>query len=255
MIEFDKLVTEGRKRGLDQSDYVREETRIWEDSFLGNYWRQKIISTNYKPTEADFQNYYAAHLDQFMTPAMVNIQEILVNSEQEARTLKRRIEAGEDLCQLARQFSKRELSAKNGGMSGYFTQGGWGVLGQQAFRTPVNQLQGPVLTETKQYSIYRVIDKKEAQPQPFNAVKSEVEKRYFELQSNQIIENCLKEQMQNHRFKINTTSLDTLKVMSEGSGMMVLKQHFPGRTMVPLVYPTDQQTGWNQIVFKQFQKK
>ncbi|MCI0511910.1 peptidyl-prolyl cis-trans isomerase [candidate division KSB1 bacterium] len=255
MIEFDKLVTEGRKRGLDQSAYVREETRIWKDSFLGNYWRQKIISTQYKPTDADFQNYYAAHPELFMTPAMVNVQEILVNSESEALDLKRRIQTGADMRQLARQFSKRELSAKNGGLTGYFTQGGWGVLGQQAFRTPVNQLQGPVLTETKQYVIYRVIDKKEAQPQPFDAVKAEVEKRYFEIQSNQILENYLKDQLPNQRLKINMTALDTLKVMTEGAGMMVFKQHFPGRTIVPLVYPTDPQTGWNQSIFKRLPKK
>lgn len=252
MFEVETLAEEAKKQHLDQSQYVKEETRMWQDHILASAFRQSILDTAYRPTEEDYQDFYEKNKKYYLSPPMVKIQEILVNDSTLAYQLLARIKRGENFAQLAQKYSKRELSARKGGILGYFTVSALGEVGKAAFRAEMGELCGPVKTEERQYSIFRLLDKKEKQPQPYNEIKDEIQKTYQTQQMNKILESYVQSKIPAYKIDINRKLFDSLKVIDQGSGMFVLKQHFPGRTAVPLVYPADSQHSWYNYILQKF---
>ncbi|MCK5739618.1 peptidylprolyl isomerase, partial [bacterium] len=156
MIEFEKMTAEGRRQNLAKSEYVREETRVWRDNILANQLRQHVLDSLYQPTESDYKQFYTDHTGLFEAPAMIKIQEVLVNDSTLAVDLKRRIQNGAAISGIAKKYSKRELSAARGGHSGWFTVGSWGKIGTIAFRAQKGKICGPVKTSEGQFSVFRV---------------------------------------------------------------------------------------------------
>lgn len=248
MIELEQLAEEGEKRGLGNSAFVQEETRMWQDSFLAGVMRQKIILDCERPTAEDYKNFYQENPKKYMRPELINIQEILVDDEVLAQELMKQIKAGKNVAALARKYSKRELSAHKGGISGYFKPEAFGKVGAVALQTSIGELAGPVKTEKNQYSIFKLIDKKARQPRPYEDVKGEVQQEYLKQYIDEQMSAFLCGQSSNYDIQIDKTALDTLKVIDQGTGLFVLKQHFPGRSAVPLVQPADLQTDWQKRV-------
>ncbi len=69
-----------------------------------------------------------------------------------------------------------------------------------------------------------------------------------EAKDKDIIENWLLRQIKKQPITINKTVLDTLEVTP--AGVLALKQHFPGRTAVPIVQPFPQMPKWEAKLFK-----
>ncbi|MBN2088981.1 peptidyl-prolyl cis-trans isomerase, partial [candidate division KSB1 bacterium] len=253
MFEVEALAEKAKNMKLDQSQYVKEETRMWQDNILASALRQSILDTAYQPTEADYQAFYEKNKKFYLSPAMVKIQEILVDDPILAQQLLNRIKNGEDFARLAKKYSKRALSTQKGGISGYFTVSALGKVGESAFRSEIGKLNGPIKTEENQYSIFKLLDKKDRQPQPYNDIKDEIQKVYQTQEMNKILENYVQSKVSAYHINVNRALFDSLKVVDQGSGMFVLKQHFPGRTAVPLVNPTDTQKSWYHYILGKLQ--
>jgi parvulin-like peptidyl-prolyl isomerase len=254
VIELEQLAEEAKKRGLNQSPYVQEETRTWEDYLLASAGQQKLLAEKFQPTDENLAAYYQAHPEKYTSPAVVNIQEILVNDLAQAEDLRRQILAGADAAQLARKFSQRKLSAEKGGVSGFFREGSWGVVGRQAFESEMGTWVGPLETDKKQYSLFRVIEKKPAETKIFEAVPSEVARDFYQESLNHWVQEQALAVLKKHPIEINSVLLDSLKLIDLGSGMLVLKQHFPGRSAVPFVLPADAQTAWWEEIYRAYLK-
>jgi len=83
---------------------------------------------------------------------------ILVKTEQEAASIKKRIEAGEDFAAVAKRFSKCP-SGKSGGDLGWFTKGQMvPEFETVAFEEEVGKVVGPVKTQFG-YHIIKVTGK------------------------------------------------------------------------------------------------
>ncbi len=253
MFEVEALAEEAKKKNLDQSQYVMEETRMWQDHILASKLRQSIFDTTYHPTEAEFESFYEKNKRYYQAPAMVKIQEILVKDSTLAHQLLNRIKNGGDFARLAKKYSKRELSAQQGGVSGYFTVSALGKVGEAAIRTEIGKLGGPIKTEEKLYSVFKLLDKKDRQPQPYNDIKDEIQNAYQTQQMNKILETFVQSKVPAYDIRINRLLFDSLKAVDQGSGMFVLKQHFPGRAAVPLVNPTDTQKSWYDYILQKLQ--
>lgn len=254
MIELEQLAEEARKRGLQKTPYVTEETRMWTDYLLAGATQQKLIGKQFQPSDSNLTIYYQSHPEKYGTPALVNIQEILVDDSTQAETLRREILAGAEMALLARKFSQRKLSAAKGGVSGFFREGSWGAVGRHALQNETGALVGPIKTDKQQYSLFRVLEKKPAQIRPFEEVRTEVARDFYQETLNETIQAQALELLEKHPLKINSALLDSLQLTDLGSGMMVLKQHFPGRSAVPFALPAEAQAEWWEAVYQAYQK-
>ena len=86
MLEQEYIEREGRKRGLQNSDYVRDEKRMWSDAFLADQMRLALVRNprrNEKGGEV-INNGNAAKIDQFLSEVFrsyeVNINHAILDT-------------------------------------------------------------------------------------------------------------------------------------------------------------------------------
>ncbi|HEX9970559.1 MAG TPA: peptidyl-prolyl cis-trans isomerase [bacterium] len=245
MIELESLAKKGQELGLQNSYYVRYQTKMWQDAYLAQQLRQQIIDT-VAVSEEDVKYYYDNHKNNYSGPEIVKLQEILVDNEPLAHDLYRRICAGEDMGSLARQYTKRDLARKEQGVLGYFTVSSLGNIGEVAQTLKIGEIGGPVKTETKQFSIFKLLDKKEAGPQPLEKILSTVTQDALSDKRTRSVDNFLVHLMDEYPIKVNQEILDTLRTTDVS--MLVLKQHFPNRTAAPFVMPLHQSSQWQKMM-------
>lgn len=112
----------GYEMGLDRSREVRFAARTAREEALiplmEDYFRSQV-----EITQQDIEDYYRERKDDLFEPAGYHAARILVSSMTAARQAQRRILAGADFAEVAREFSEDEHSAKIGGDMGWITEG------------------------------------------------------------------------------------------------------------------------------------
>ncbi|HLJ48891.1 MAG TPA: peptidylprolyl isomerase [Bryobacteraceae bacterium] len=146
--------------------------------------QDKIAATVQIPEE-QLQGYYNSHKDDFRTPERVKVRHILLQTtgkspdevkkiRAQADDLLKQLKAGGDFAALAKKFSQDPGSAQNGGDLGWVTRGQMVKNFEAAcFSVPPGQLSDIITTEYG-FHILQVMEKQQAQLQPFDNVKAQI---------------------------------------------------------------------------------
>lgn len=146
--------------------------------------QDKIAATIQIP-DAQTLAYYNSHKDDFRTPERVKVRHILLQttgkSPDEVKKIRaqmddllKQLKAGGDFAALAKKFSQDPGSAQNGGDLGWVTRGQMVKNFEAAcFSVPPGQLSDIITTEYG-FHILQVMEKQQAQLQPYDAVKAQI---------------------------------------------------------------------------------
>ena len=241
MTEFESMAKKGKDSSLDKSYYVQYQTKMWADSYLGQLMRQQIIDT-VSVSDAEIKYYHKNHKNDYTGPDMVKLHEILVANKKLAQQILRRIKNGEDMRALARQYNRREISIKTDGVMGYFKTSALGKIGEVAKNLKIGEIAGPVKTEKDQYSVFKVLDKREAGPLLLEQVWKDVKRDALSEKRTRAIDSYLVDLTGKYKVEINKTLIDTLT--TNDINMLILKQHFANRTAAPIVTPLQKSYRW-----------
>lgn len=104
----------------DDEEFQRVFTKT-KENLLKNYAYQKIIDGADEPTEEEVKEYYEKHKDD-LEKTFINASHILVEDEELAKEIEKKLADGEIFEDLAQEYSKCP-SKERGGNLGDFTQG------------------------------------------------------------------------------------------------------------------------------------
>lgn len=166
----------------------KEQLRQVREQLLIQYAMNKAVE-NVKVTDADVKAFFEENPEQFSGQPMVSASHILVDSEEKAREILGRIQAGEvSFEDAAREYSSCP-SAQQGGSLGEFGRGQMvPEFDQACFDMAVGEVRGPVKTQFG-FHLIRLDGKKESAPLKFEEVKEQIrehllgEKRQHAYQS------------------------------------------------------------------------
>ena len=198
------LAQEGKRRKLDESSAYRTQSRFEDANILANMTYEEI-GKNAKLDEADVRKYFEAHKAEFEqvrarhilirvqgSPAAVRPgQKDLTEAEAlaKAQDLRKRIQAGEDFAQLARQESDDTGSGAKGGDLGFFRHGQMvPSFEEAAFAMQPGDLSEPVKTPFG----YHVIKVEAKESKSFEDVRPELERRLRPEQAQKTLEELQK---------------------------------------------------------------
>ena len=163
MVRDEFLAQEGYKRGLQNSKYVKDEVRRWQEDLVFNRMRKMLLDT-VTVSEKEMNEFHAKNKAKYVEPVRVNIREIFVNDESLANDLLKRIKTGENFGELAKKNSLRKWAASKGGEFGFFGAGMHGKVGKIALAKNAGDLAGPYEIDDPTYgpgfSIFKVFEKK-----------------------------------------------------------------------------------------------
>lgn len=123
LITRELLMQEARKRGLDQSDRIREQAqrfkeRLILDELIGERMKAKI-----EVSKEELDAYFAQHAHELLGPNKVEVAQMLLSNISAAKDLKRQVEAGGDFGKFAQRYSLDDKTKSKGGEVGPYRKG------------------------------------------------------------------------------------------------------------------------------------
>ncbi len=170
-----KLLLLDAKRNLMEGEpEFRAQLAKLKDQLLTNYAGEKAI-LQVTVSEKDCEDYYNENKDKFDAGESVNASHILVDTEDAAREIYAKIEAGEmSFEDAAREYSSCP-SKEAGGNLGDFGRGQMvPEFDSAVFEMAVGEVtREPVKTQFG-YHLIKLNSKKEAAPTPYSEIKDEI---------------------------------------------------------------------------------
>ncbi len=188
-----QIIHLSKEKDFDDQDYTNKVK--WRfNSFLIE--RVKLAIKNDIQISADsLIEYYNKHQEDFLTPPMINLREIVVNDKQLAKSIKNDLNNRKLFQELAGKYSISQ-SANRGGETGFIAAGQLENLAGPVFALKPNEWRGP-FTKDKIHFFLQCIEKKRSAIIPFadaredilvklkkEVFSSQVDQKLLELKSN-----------------------------------------------------------------------
>lgn len=184
------LYTEATKQGVDKSEKLQRELeevkrKLVVRTFLDSKTADMI-------TDADLKKEYDAMIANTKDDKEVRARHILLSGEAEAKDAKKQLDSGKKFEDVARDFSKDSVSAKQGGDLGYFTKDKMvKEFADAAFAMKKGEVSGPVKSGFG-WHIIKVEDVRKVTAPTFNQVKDQIRGKLQEKKLNDYIGGLVK---------------------------------------------------------------
>jgi peptidyl-prolyl cis-trans isomerase C len=180
IVEEELYYEDGLKKKLDRNPDVEKLIDQAKRRVIISEYFKRYVNTKARPTDEEMHDYYEKHKDRFTIQPVLKAQHIFSKDREKLVELKKRIENGEKMTNLAHKYSEDEITIRDGGDLGYFNPGGYvRFIGySKKWSDAVSALGLGIVSDPiefeKGYSIVRVNSRKPAQLKPYEEVKSEI---------------------------------------------------------------------------------
>lgn len=179
--EFEKYLDQSKEgykentfqRALDIEEISRSQ---WEDKLKTNLLIRKlieeVINRKIEIKEEEILGYFKQNMEEFQKGEQVRTLHIMVETEDEARKIRKLIRKGKSFSELAKQHS-RSPEGKTGGDMGYYEAGQMPKWFDDVFKLKVNKVSDIIRTPFGVH-IFKVIDKKPERKMSFEESKKQI---------------------------------------------------------------------------------
>jgi peptidyl-prolyl cis-trans isomerase C len=175
---------EGEKSGIADDPDFKKELALIKRQQLYKFYVIRNIADKTGTSDDEIKAYYEANREKYMADASVTASHILVDDEAKAKSIKERIDAGEDFAELAKAESSCP-SASRGGDLGTF---GRGMMVPEfeaaAFALEPGEVSAPVKTQFG-WHIIKSQGRSEAAAKPLSEVEAEIKQELISVKQEQ----------------------------------------------------------------------
>ena len=167
------LMTEAAHHmGLHREPTIASRLQKKEEESLLTSLRKVELADGQNIGEEEIRAFYDEHPHRFMLGPEVTVREILVRTEEEARRLLNESRQGADMAELAERHTLRRTRWGKGEIHIHLGMDDvkYGPLAKDCQDARVGEFRGPIEVEGV-YSIYKVLDRIEERPEPFETAK------------------------------------------------------------------------------------
>ncbi len=165
------------KNGLDRGEEFKRDVEEFKKMTLIKIVLEKEVEKKAKLDPKEVKDFYDKNTDKFTIGTEVRAKHILVDSEEQAKDILKKVRQNENFSKLAEQYSKDRATAKNGGDLGFFGRGRMvPEFEAVAFNLKVGEVSGTVKTRFG-YHIVQVTDRKEGRAGSFEEIKGALERQ------------------------------------------------------------------------------
>lgn len=206
-----------RRTGLEQEGEVAQWLARKQSDLLITQLRLEVLEERISLSEEELRAYYDAHPEKFKKMEQLQIQEVLVATEEEAARLAQRVKGGESLGDLARQYSIRPPDQRDaeGRLTLYLTYSKAFHLDliKAAREVEPGELVGPVETQGG-YSVFKVLSRKGEQ-ETFAEARKRVQATVNWIKKQQVFEAFVAELRQKYAAQVEVREDHLRQVFSD----------------------------------------
>ncbi len=213
-IEHEVLAQEGIKRGLNNSQVLKNDLERWEDNFLAQLLLNEIWK-NISITNDELQNYYNRKYTAKIPTEQVNILEILNDNLEVFETVLNELDKGENFRDLASKYTQREYTKKSRGDFGFFPAASSGEIGKIVSKLKIGEVFGPVKLP-EGYSLIKLIDRRvlaDSSRALFNDQKAALKIQFKYSKFDKLIEDSTASLAAHYGILVNMNELEKVEVI------------------------------------------
>ncbi len=210
------LLAEAAKNKIENDKDFQNKVAELKEGLIIETLLKKKLSSDAKMSDEEIKKYYEANKEKFKKEREINTRHILLKSEEEAKQVKEKLQAGEDFAELAKRYSIDPNAKVTGGEVGFHPKGT--LLPEYeaaAFKlTRVGQTSGIVKTQFG-YHIIRLEGTKPPAYVSFEEVKDFIKQQLMKERQKEIVEKYIEELKKNSKITINEELLKSEKSASD----------------------------------------
>jgi peptidyl-prolyl cis-trans isomerase C len=123
LITRELLMQEGRRRGLDHDDVIRDKTQRYKEQLILDELLKDKLQSKVDVTQAELDAYYEKHAGELLDPLKVNISVMLLPNVYAAKDLEAQVNRGGSFAKFAQRYSIDEKTKAKGGDLGPYRKG------------------------------------------------------------------------------------------------------------------------------------
>jgi peptidyl-prolyl cis-trans isomerase C/foldase protein PrsA len=209
--DYESALLEAKNGYQEESFYSLLSTegisvKEWENKLKNNLLIKKLINikggSKVPMSEGDLKRYYEAHPEEFQKRERVRFFNIIVETEAEARDIRRQLKSGKKKFSMLAQAHSLSPEGMRGGDLGYFAAGELPVEFVEIFKLKGNQIS-EVIHTPRGYHIFKVIDKKVARKMNFEESLKFIRGRLFREAQDKVFQDWLAKLKNKADIKIN----------------------------------------------------
>ena len=170
---------EAQARNLGEAPAVAEVVDRYEASQLEAALYAKHVLKDVEVTDAEIAAAYEKEKSAFVDPERRRVSHIAVKTEAEAKSLRARIDAGEEWKELVKSHSLDEETKKSAGDLGWIARGKVGAHWDTVWALPKEGVSQPIKSE-QAWHLIRVTAIAPPRTLPFEEVKASIKENLFE---------------------------------------------------------------------------
>lgn len=200
-ITEEQLLENLKMQGIESLEVFKELLITQNESILLINELQNKIVESVTVSDEDALSYYNKNQDVFVREERVEASHILVEKEETAREVLKKLNEGSKFDELAKEYSI-DGSAQNGGKLGFFTRGRMvKPFEEAAFSMKIGQVSEPVKTEYG-YHIIMVTDKEEESVISFEESREEIKNALLNQKKAETLNNYINDLRENAEVEI-----------------------------------------------------
>ena len=175
LIDMKVMANAAKAAGMDQTDIFKRRLAYLEDRALRRAYFAEKVTTAVTPeaVKAAYDKFVA----DFKPQDEVHARHILVNSEDDAKAIKKELEGGASFEDLAKAKSIDPSAKQNGGDLGFFSAGQMvKPFEEAAFKLDVGQISDPVQSQFG-WHIIKVEEKRKSAPPPIEQIGQQLQQQ------------------------------------------------------------------------------
>ncbi|HSQ75603.1 MAG TPA: peptidyl-prolyl cis-trans isomerase, partial [Bacteroidota bacterium] len=209
----DEILHRAEELGLEDDAHVADQIENLSGELRLRHWAAAVQDTVGRNGFPDtlLRRVYDENKQSYVDPPMVNVAEVLVRTEAEAKRVTQQARRGADFAQLARTQSIRLWAAKRGGELGFNTRAGYGVMGEKFFAARVGDIVGPDRVDPY-WGVFKVVERKEGRIRSFEESKDQTVAYVNEIRKREAFQSALNALRERAQISMNVEHLATIAV-------------------------------------------
>jgi len=185
---------EAGQRNVEQQLEYQRRMRDFREGLMADRFVRTVLGQNIDADEDEIREYYNLHLEEFITPRELHLQEIEVDSSQQAVRIAEQLSAGADFGALAAKYTVRSGFKETKGDLGLVQPGRFPALYEASRNLVKGQVSDTIQNDDGKYSIVKLLDTKESAAVPVESAVGQIKQKVIALKRSSATADWLKEQ-------------------------------------------------------------